>query len=134
MRLDKLTLDGWRNYQRQTLAFDQRCNVIYGENAQGKTNLLEAAVYLSCGKSPRAHGDRELIGFERQDASLTGQIFSRLEEGEGSQERWSLFRPSVATMRLTGSIFWHVISFIRQPAPSGGTMWRVFMFTRIRGM
>ena len=46
MRLDKLTLDGWRNYQRQTLAFDQRCNVIYGENAQGKTNLLEAAVYL----------------------------------------------------------------------------------------
>ena len=77
MRLDKLTLDGWRNYQRQTLAFDQRCNVIYGENAQGKTNLLEAAVYLSCGKSPRAHGDRELIGFERQDASLTGQIFSR---------------------------------------------------------
>ena len=77
MRLDKLTLDGWRNYQRQTLAFDQRCNVIYGENAQGKTNLLEAAVYLSCGKSPRAHGDRELIGFERQDASLTGQLFSR---------------------------------------------------------
>lgn len=77
MRLDKLTLDGWRNYQRQTLAFDQRCNVIYGENAQGKTNLLEAAVYLSCGKSPRAHGDRELIGFERQDASLIGQIFSR---------------------------------------------------------
>ena len=77
MRLDKLTLDGWRNYQRQTLDFDQRCNVIYGENAQGKTNLLEAAVYLSCGKSPRAHGDRELIGFERQDASLTGQLFSR---------------------------------------------------------
>lgn len=79
MRLDKLTLDGWRNYQRQTLAFDQRCNVIYGENAQGKTNLLEAAVYLSCGKSPRAHGDRELIGFERQEASLTGQIFRGTE-------------------------------------------------------
>ena len=77
MRVDALTLEGWRNYQRQQLTFDDGCNVIYGENAQGKTNLLEAIVYLSCGKSPRAHGDRELIGFERQDASLTGQIFSR---------------------------------------------------------
>ena len=77
MRIDKLTLDGWRNYRRQTLDFDGSCNVIYGENAQGKTNLLEAMVYLSCGKSPRAHGDRELIGFDRQEASVTAQILSR---------------------------------------------------------
>ena len=80
MRVDALTLEGWRNYQRQQLTFDDGCNVIYGENAQGKTNLLEAIVYLSCGKSPRAHGDRELIGFDRQEALLTGQIFSRQRE------------------------------------------------------
>ena len=77
MRIDKLTLDGWRNYRRQTLDFDGSCNVIYGENAQGKTNLLEAMVFLSCGKSPRAHGDRELIGFDRQEASVTAQLLSR---------------------------------------------------------
>ena len=77
MQIDRLLLEGFRNYDSQQLTFDGSCNVIYGENAQGKTNLLEAIVYLSCGKSPRAHGDRELIGFERQDASLTGQIFSR---------------------------------------------------------
>ena len=77
MRIDKLTLDGWRNYRRQTLDFDGSCNVIYGENAQGKTNLLEAMVYLSCGKSPRAHGDRELIGFDRQEASVTAQLLPR---------------------------------------------------------
>ena len=71
MRVDRLTLDGFRNYRRQALELDESCNVIYGENAQGKTNLLEAVVYLSCGRSPRAHGDRELIGFERQDASST---------------------------------------------------------------
>ena len=47
MRIDRLTLDGWRNYRSQTLDFDESCNVIYGENAQGKTNLLEARVYLS---------------------------------------------------------------------------------------
>ena len=80
MRVDGLTLAGWRNYREQRLAFDESCNVIYGENAQGKTNLLEAIVYLSCGKSPRAHGDRELIGFDVQEAALVGSIFSRQRE------------------------------------------------------
>ena len=47
MRVDRLTLDGFRNYRRQALELDESCNVIYGENAQGKTNLLEAVVYLS---------------------------------------------------------------------------------------
>ena len=71
---------GWRNYGTQALTFDPSCNVIYGENAQGKTNLLEAIVYLSCGKSPRAHGDKELIGFDMQEAALLGDIFSRQRE------------------------------------------------------
>lgn len=80
MRINELTLEGFRNYEAQHLVFDPSCNVIYGENAQGKTNLLEAIVYLSCGKSPRAGSDRELIGFEREYARLTGQIYSRDRE------------------------------------------------------
>ena len=80
MRIDALTLEGFRNYQRQEVLFDEHCNVIYGENAQGKTNLLEAIVYLSCGKSPRTHADRELIGFEKQAAVLEGRINSRDRE------------------------------------------------------
>ena len=77
MRIDALTLEGFRNYGSQSLEFDGSCNVIYGENAQGKTNLLEAMVYLACGKSPRAHTDKELIGFDRNEARLTGTITSR---------------------------------------------------------
>ena len=80
MRVDALTLSGWRNYGEQALTFDGSCNVIYGENAQGKTNLLEAIVYLSCGKSPRARSDRELIGFEKQEAMLRGRVDSRQRE------------------------------------------------------
>ena len=80
MRIDELTLSGFRNYGCQHLTFDPDCNVIYGENAQGKTNLLEAVVYLSCGKSPRTHADRELIGFDAQGALLEGRIFSRDRE------------------------------------------------------
>lgn len=52
MRIDRLELEGFRNYVREAADFDSRCNVICGENAQGKTNLLEALVYLSRGKSP----------------------------------------------------------------------------------
>ena len=80
MRIDALTLEGFRNYDRQALTFHDSCNVIYGENAQGKTNLLEAMVYLSCGKSPRARADRELIGFDRDKARILGQMFTRDRE------------------------------------------------------
>ncbi len=80
MKINKLELAGFRNYKDAALTFDGGCNVIYGENAQGKTNLLEAIVYLSCGKSPRAHADRELIGFDEDGARLCGIIESRDRE------------------------------------------------------
>ena len=77
MKIKSLSLEGFRNYGTASLEFDEGCNVIYGENAQGKTNLLEAIAYMSCGKSPRAHADRELIGFEKDSARLFGVIESR---------------------------------------------------------
>ena len=82
MQIDRLLLEGFRNYDSQQLTFDGSCNVIYGENAQGKTNLLEAIVYLSCGRSPRTHADRELIGFNRDRARLVGHIQAREREFE----------------------------------------------------
>ena len=41
MQIRELALRGWRNYDSAALTFDDSCNVIYGENAQGKTNLLK---------------------------------------------------------------------------------------------
>ena len=77
MRIDRLELEGFRNYDRQAAEFDPQCNVIFGENAQGKTNLLEALVYLSCGKSPRTRTDRELIGFDRPAARMEALVLAR---------------------------------------------------------
>ena len=77
MQINKLTLDHFRNYQDQTVSFDPNVNVICGENAQGKTNLLEAVVYLSSARSPRARSDRELISFGGDSARIAGEIFSR---------------------------------------------------------
>ena len=108
MKIDRLLLEGFRNYDSQQLTFDGSCNVIYGENAQGKTNLLEAIVYLSCGRSPRTqpgpvpvkadelpvrvgpgtaaagqvYDGRELIGFDRDRARLVGHIQAREREFE----------------------------------------------------
>ena len=80
MQIDTLYLESFRNYEQQFLEFDPACNVIYGENAQGKTNLLEALAYLSCGKSPRARTDRDMIRFGGQAAVMTAGVFVRERE------------------------------------------------------
>ena len=76
MRIDALELDFFRNYVHLSAEFDPNVNVIYGDNAQGKTNLLEAVAYLS-GLSHRARYDRELIQFGVDHAFLKGNVFSR---------------------------------------------------------
>lgn len=77
MEIQKIALNGFRNYEFATAEFSPGTNVISGENAQGKTNLLEAAVYLSCAKSPRARTEKEMISFDADTARLTGSVFSR---------------------------------------------------------
>ena len=94
MRLDRIVLENFRNYGSQDISFDPVCNVICGENAQGKTNLLEAMVCLSTGKSHRTRSDRELIQFETNGFQLQGDIFSRgrtfvsrIEVGYGKKKK-----------------------------------------------
>ena len=77
MRLDHIVLETFRNYKGQEISFDPVCNIICGENAQGKTNLLEAMMCLSTGKSHRTRSDRELIQFDTEGFQLQGDIFSR---------------------------------------------------------
>ncbi len=74
MEIRNLSLMQFRNYTQVSVDFDPACNVICGENGQGKTNLLEAVVYLSCGRSPRTHLDREMLQFGTNEASLRGFV------------------------------------------------------------
>ena len=80
MRVDALELEQFRNYEAERFSFDENCNVIFGENAQGKTNLLEAIIYLSTGKSPRARADKEMIRFGAPACKLRAGVFSRERE------------------------------------------------------
>ena len=77
MMVKSLELDYFRNYVHLEAAFDPRVNLIYGDNAQGKTNLLEAIAYLSSARSHRARYDREMIQMGIDSAFLKGEVFSR---------------------------------------------------------
>ncbi len=61
MNITKLKLENFRNYSFQTIEFNKGINVIYGDNAQGKTNILEAIFLCSMGKSFRTTRDKDLI-------------------------------------------------------------------------
>lgn len=76
MTVNKLQLDYFRNYRNSYIEFSSNINVIYGKNAQGKTNLIEAIYYLATGKAFRSNGDKELINFDFQNAIIKAQIIS----------------------------------------------------------
>lgn len=80
MIIKRLELDFFRNYAHLEADFDPRVNLIYGDNAQGKTNLLEAVAYLSAARSHRARYDREMIMLEVDSAFVKGEVFSRDRE------------------------------------------------------
>ena len=77
MILKSLELDYFRNYVHLEARFDPRVNLIYGDNAQGKTNLLEAIAYLSSARSHRARYDREMIMMGIDSAFLKGELSGR---------------------------------------------------------
>jgi len=80
MRINRIALSGFRNYEWESVDFSEGTNVISGENAQGKTNLLEAVYMLSCGRSFRTRFDKELIGFGFSSAEILADVYSHDRE------------------------------------------------------
>ena len=93
MRLLDLNLRNFRNYEQLNLSFDPGVNLIVGNNAQGKTNLLEAVSYLGSGKSFRAQKQAEMVRFGTDFADLEGKVFSQNREQELRYVLFSASRP-----------------------------------------
>lgn len=74
MYLERLQLHHFRNYEDVTLTFSPHINVLIGENAQGKTNLLESIYTLAMTRSHRTSNDKELIQFGTEAAQIKGII------------------------------------------------------------
>lgn len=70
MYIKTIELTNFRNYDRLSLEFNQNVNLILGNNAQGKTNLLEAIYLTSIGRSFRTNKDSELVKFDRESAKI----------------------------------------------------------------
>ncbi len=88
MNLQHIDLYNFRNYHRLSLDFAPGVNLLIGDNAQGKTNLLEAIGYLGSGKSFRTQKNSELVYLGEDFGEIKGSVFSQEREQE---IRWLLF-------------------------------------------
>ena len=91
MNLTEIELRNFRNYEHVKLSFDPGVNLIVGDNAQGKTNLLEAISYLGSGKSFRAMKTSEMVRFGADFADIEGKVFAQERD---QTLRWVLFHGS----------------------------------------
>lgn len=76
MLAKSLELTNFRNIKNARLDFDNGVNIIFGENAQGKTNIIEALWFFSVGKSFRASKEKEVINFDADFSKIQLDFFS----------------------------------------------------------
>ena len=74
MFIKKLMLLNYRNYKNVNIDFSRNVNVFMGDNAQGKTNILESIYYCGLAKSHRTSKDRELINWNEDGAYISLNI------------------------------------------------------------
>lgn len=82
MIIKSLELADYRNYGLLNIEFNKGTNILYGDNAQGKTNILEAVFVAATTKSHKGSKDKEIINFNREEAHIRTYI-----EKEGVETR-----------------------------------------------
>lgn len=74
LKIKQLKLKNYRNYDLLELDFDPSTNILYGDNAQGKTNILESIYMCGTTKSHRGTKDRDMIRFGQEEAHIEAVI------------------------------------------------------------
>ena len=74
MVVESLSLKNYRNYENLNLNFSDGTNIFYGNNAQGKTNILEAVYMSGTTKSHRTNKDMELIRFAEEESHISTMV------------------------------------------------------------
>ena len=70
MWINKIKINNFRNYKNEEIYLNKNINIFYGENAQGKTNIIEAIFLSSIGKSFRTNKEKELIKFNEKNCDI----------------------------------------------------------------
>ena len=81
MYIEKIKLQNFRNYKQLELNLNKNINIIYGNNAQGKTNILESIFLCSFGKSFRTTKEKEMIKFN--ETNLIVEVFYQKKDRDG---------------------------------------------------
>ena len=115
MHLVKLRLYDFRNFGEINITFSPGINIIFGENAQGKTNMLEAVYFLSCLKAQRPLRETEMIRHGQEQAYLKGTYETRfglldreitlyrnrkknVKENENTVRKWSELNQEISAV------------------------------------
>lgn len=74
MWLESLQINHFRNYKQADLTFHKGLNVFLGQNAQGKTNMLESIYFLALTRSHRTRTDKDLLQFQEKNLNISGLL------------------------------------------------------------
>jgi len=99
MWLKQLSIQHFRNYQELEVEFHPGLNIFLGQNAQGKTNILESIYFLALTRSHRTRNDRDLIYFESTDFKVSGQLIGHMNVVLFAPEDLQLIKGSPAGRR-----------------------------------
>ncbi len=83
MYVNQIYLSNFRNYKKGLVKFSKETNVIYGANAKGKTNILEAICIMSTARSHRGAKEEELINIESVSSKIGVEFYSQGRENRG---------------------------------------------------
>ena len=82
MYIEEIKLENFRNYIKQEIKLKNGLNLFYGNNAQGKTNIIESIFLCSMGKSFRARKDKELINFNKKISNIEIKYLKKDRDGK----------------------------------------------------
>ena len=74
MIIKSIELADYRNYDSLNMQFDRGTNILYGDNAQGKTNILEAIFVVATTKSHKGSKDKEIVHFEKEESHIRAYV------------------------------------------------------------
>ena len=109
MKISSLYLNNFRNIKELSINLDDGINVFYGNNAQGKTNILEAMFMCATGRSQRTRSDKDVISFGEESAQIkmgvkNGSLRDNIDINITGGEKKSIYINSLKISRL-GELF-----------------------------
>ena len=104
MYINDIKIQNFRNYDEQIINLDKNINVFYGDNAQGKTNIIETVFLCAFGKSFRTNKDKELIKKDKLYANIEVNFQKKDRDGNVKiqlNDKKNIFLNSVKLKRLS---------------------------------